>query len=433
MANVQFGGDQSTTSTDPYSFPWSFDMSSYAPSASGSGSLAIGSRATKVSKNNSTLLPLLGFPGADVGGPFYKESWEVTTVPSSVSWFKSGNGRYSGSIIGASSGVPGIFDSSYASLPFSQSDLDLLIGKGTAAIAEVEPTKSRAQLATALLEAFHDGIPRIIGSRTWKDRTFRARQAGDEYLNYAFGWKPLVNDVRDFASAVANSHSIMERYNAQLGNVIHRRFTFPQDSTSSFGRLDVSPKVPSGIPYPQSGYVNTLVPTVDCHWSSTTTVSTWFSGAFRVPGPDPSFFGNLGGHYRKASYLLGLDLSPETLWNLVPWSWAADWFGNIGSILHNLNALAFNGVAMDYGYMMMHHTVKTNLSFFVKSPVSGVSGQFAGQPLGSQSFVQDRKIRIKASPFGFNVDWPDFTPAQLAIAASLGVTRGDSNNLGVRR
>ena len=118
----------------------------------------------------------------------------------------------------------------------------------------------------------------------------------------------------------------------------------------------------------------------------------------------------------RASVLLGIELTPEVLWNLTPWSWAADWFANMGDVLSNVSDFANDGLVMHYGYMMETSHV-THTYDLHGHGLNGVES-----PL-TLTFENIQKQRIKASPFGFGLTWESFTPRQLAILAALGISR----------
>ncbi len=78
---------------------------------------------------------------------------------------------------------------------------------------------------------------------------------------------------------------------------------------------------------------------------------------------------------------------------------------------------------MPYGYVM-EHTVQTTViestgGWYVVSP-----GKFQRMPDIKFVVVDETKQRLRATPYGFGLSWDGFSPEQLAILASLGITRG---------
>jgi len=140
------------------------------------------------------------------------------------------------------------------------------------------------------------------------------------------------------------------------------------------------------------------------------------SGAFTYHLPDDTGSGLLG-HAESAIKLLGLDLDPEVLWNLAPWSWATDWYANTGDVIHNISSWSADGLVMKYGYIMEHSVVRDTYRFM--GPTSFKSPVYP-QPV---TLVTEVKLRRRASPFGFGVSGGALSTRQKAIVAALGISR----------
>lgn len=120
---------------------------------------------------------------------------------------------------------------------------------------------------------------------------------------------------------------------------------------------------------------------------------------------------------QRTAKVLGLELTPETLWNLAPWSWAVDWVSNAGDVVSNISDWANDGLVLKYGYMMEETSVTDVYTF---DGPSGLPGNHQPYPVTLQRTV---KKRIRATPFGFGLNWSGFSPRQLAILAALGITK----------
>jgi hypothetical protein len=119
----------------------------------------------------------------------------------------------------------------------------------------------------------------------------------------------------------------------------------------------------------------------------------------------------------KARKVLGIQLTPGAIWNLAPWSWAADWFSNAGDVLQNLDSWIIDGLVVRYGYMMETTIVRDTYTMV------GPTG-YPGNPLASDVIVESiTKQRLKSSPYGFGLTWDTLSPRQIAIATSLGLSR----------
>lgn len=283
---------------------------------------------------------------------------------------------------------------------------------GAKAVAACKPTNSVADASTFLGELYREGIPHMIGSQTWKARNRTARHAGHEYLNVEFGWKPLVNDISSFAKAVTHAHKVLAQYERDSGGIVRRKYHFPEKTVTEVATLATGAQA-----YGPSTTDAYSPPYGDLIRVRETTQKRWFSGAFTYHLPSGYDSRNKMIRYAsRADQLLGITPTPETLWNLAPWSWAVDWFSSTGDVISNLTSWATDGLVMRYGYMMEHTIVKDTYTL----TRSGLSGGANVPPL---VLVTETKVRRRANPFGFGLTWSGLSPRQLAIAAALGLSK----------
>jgi hypothetical protein len=304
---------------------------------------------------------------------------------------------------------------------------------GVAAVRATIPTHPAANVAVALTETYRDGIPALIGSAFWKEKTIKARKAArkgsvasaEEYLNYQFGWIPLVADVKAVMGAVHGSSRILKQFHRDSGRNVRRRYNFPTEVKTQHRVLTGSFYQPNGSTY-WSTFLSALGSPL--HQTKTTTVKRWFSGAYTYAAPPGnSFADRVVSHGQSAQRLLGLEITPEVLWNTAPWSWLADWKLNIGSNISNFTRLTSDGLVMRYGYLMTE-TIVTNELYLEPNPNTkvGVSGSVPGC---SATFTTVTKDRVQASPYGFGLNPSSFTGRQWAILSALGMTRGNAQSL----
>jgi len=307
------------------------------------------------------------------------------------------------------------------SVPIPSASLGNLTTAGATAIARCKPTNNVANLGTSVTEIFRDGLPKLLGHTTWKERTHRARAAGGEYLNYEFGWLPLVSDIRGAAYSVANAHRLMSQYEAHAGHEVRRRYEFPVTDTKSISMVQqIKEAEMCGGLNPAKLLVDTDRARGTLYKITRTYKRTWFSGAFTYHLPYGYSSRNwLSETANKAGYLLGIELTPDTVWNVLPWSWAADWFSNLGDVISNLSDWATDGLVMRYGYVM-EHCFTTDTYYLDRVTRYKPYGKVQASTVTA---CFESKRRMKASPFGFGVSWNSFTPRQLAIAAALGIIR----------
>nr|QDH87877.1 MAG: hypothetical protein H1RhizoLitter3620_000001 [Leviviridae sp.] len=295
-----------------------------------------------------------------------------------------------------------------------------LYSLGTTAIARCKPTNSVANVSVALGELWFDGLPKLFGMAQTESRTLAAK-ASSEYLNAEFGWKPLISDLNSIAYAAANAHRILSEYERLAGRPVRRRYVFP--AVTSVTTQDLGPS--NGyLPYLGLGSDPSLTdfsrgPT-RLYKQTVHTKETWFSGAFTYHLPIGYLSRNsLMSAAAQAQHLFGVELTPETVWNLAPWSWAVDWFSNLGDVISNLSDWATDGLVMKYGYIMeriIHEEIYTLVG-------PGIFNFPRGTSASTVHLRIESKRRLPATPFGFGLSWNSFSPRQLAITAALGITR----------
>lgn len=300
--------------------------------------------------------------------------------------------------------------------PANTGSISSLEAMGASAIARVKPTNSTSDLSVFLGELYREGIPKLLGAQTWKDRSLKARNAGREYLNVEFGWKPLIGEIRSLADSLRRADAVIKQYQRDAGRVVRRRYEFPSETsveTTTF-RSGVS-----AYYAPSSGVLTDASTSNQGKVIRTRTTErrVWFSGAFTYYIPD--YLGGLGRASAEAKKLLGLGLTPDTLWNLSPWSWAVDWFSNAGDVISNISDMASDGLVMRYGYIMEHVIVRDVYSFVGPTGLKG-GGSIVPTDV---VLVTETKTRRRANPYGFGISWDSLTNRQIAILTALGISR----------
>lgn len=408
---ILFSGTRPWTSW--YNPNWGTDPS-LGPSSSGFSS-PIQSLETTISRGHAW--PSAGRTLTDVGGNFSTikiKSFDTTNCGIVKSVTRFGH-TYQGDQLPL--GSTSIMNNALSRVQFT-SDLSLNV-KGTKAIAQSIPTNPVFDAGTFLGE-LHEGLPKLVGKELWKSKLKDYRKVGSEYLNVQFGWLPLVSDLQKFGTAVTQSDKILKQLERDSGKNIHRKFTFPDEVVTESGFSNNIAAACGVSVYPYC-YVNTGGGRLD--WVAETTTKTWFSGCF-------TYHVDLGDNLRsrmargvaEARKLYGLELTPETVWNLAPWSWAIDWEGSFGDVLHNVARFSQDGLVMRYGYIMQEKTCKMTYTLSKAGSIQEVSNP-TGKILTAKCVAQS-KVRRRASPFGFGFDMTALTGRQSAILGALGISRG---------
>jgi len=365
-----------------------------------------------VSKGNPFHSRVKGEVG-DVGGDFFTQRSYVEAIPDRYSNSSKLDGNYyrDRQYFGPILAIAPSLASFPPALNSSEDDLDEL---GATAIARCKPTNSVADASTFLGELLKEGLPRAVGARTWEDRTrgLTGKTAGNEFLNTQFGWLPLVDEVQKFMEIITHGRAVLAQYERDAGKVVRRRYNFPVNKETSETWLGAkeafTPLTDSSM---LGGTFGNLVKVRE------KTQRQWFSGAFTYHLP--SGYDSRIAMDRlalSARKLLGLQLTPEVLWNLAPWSWAADWVSNTGDVLSNISSFTQDGLFLRYGYMM-EHTIVKDTYILSKSRFND------GAKPNNLVLVTETKMRRRANPFGFGVSWDGLSAIQAAILTAIGVTR----------
>jgi hypothetical protein len=331
------------------------------------------------------------------GGPW--DLWRNTQIcsPSSTKVEKtSGTGQVKGTARMGSARI-----STYPMAEYSHPTDVQLNALGTTAIARTEPTNPSFDLSVFLGELRAEGLPNLPGS-AMKEKTRLAKSAGSEYLNVEFGWLPLVRGLRDFANTVDKSDQITRSYQEQANKVVQRSYEWPIENESHAEPCSFNAIPGNGGTFQGGGRYQHRFQ------------KKWFEVEYVYYLPTGNSMNDkirrFGSYARK---LYGIDISPEVLWNLAPWSWAADWFANTGDVMHNISALGTDGLVMRNGYVMCH-TRKEILD----SGNNTLNGKFM-----TKHTLSERKTRRNATPYGFGLLYNDLTSKQKAVIAALGMSR----------
>nr|UJQ85175.1 MAG: hypothetical protein 1 [Leviviridae sp.] len=275
---------------------------------------------------------------------------------------------------------------------------------GTAAIAASAPTNPVFEGATAVAELF-SGIPAVPG---------RGGNVGGEYLNYQFGISPTLADTGNLRNAAKNSEKIIAQLERDSGRTTRRKIQLPSVSTTV--SQDLGPKSPTYIWGPPGTTEFEIIGTAALVTTTTETVS--FSGAFTYHLPPK------GTWRRKIAELdavYGVRPGIDTAWNLVPFSWMADWYGNMGTVLQNLNTFAADGLVMQYGYVTRRLTITNTWSNSCRVRYY-MDQSILKDHHCSFSLTRSVQQRFPAHPYGFGVRDADLSARQVAILAALGIS-----------
>jgi len=368
----------------------------------------------------------------DGGGPFYTALEQYSgnypnvrlEVPSGVG---GSNFVYSGPlIIGFPSTKEYTEHLGGAFSKFRSEDTSDLDPDGATAISLCSPVNPVSGLATGVSESYREGLPSLPGISSWRHRTDVARSAAGEYLNAEFGWLPLVSEINDVVNAARFHRDILNQYHRDEGRNVRREFSFPVSrSSQEWTQSSLQPDLKDNGSEGRFRSASVLG-----RWRRTVIrqriTRRWFSGAFTygTPSSTDSWRRALG-FGSDADKLFGIALSPDIVWELTPWSWAADWFSNAGDVINNITNFELAGQIMRYGYMMEESIDRVTTTYTLeKLPTANIPGNTAALKNSVPSTEREviTKVRRPANPFGFGLTSADLSPTQLLIAAAVGIT-----------
>jgi len=244
----------------------------------------------------------------------------------------------------------------------------------------------------------------------WRLKSFR--DLGKNYLNYKFGWLPMLHDLRKWYETACKIEKYVEFTRKNNGKWL-RRGGIIRDETTTV-QLKVGNRIYPTLP--TQFYGSALSPSQATR-IRTTRDRIWFDSSMKFYIPELSVDSAKSvWSSRLLRKLYGLELTPALAWELLPWSWFYDWFGNIGDIIANMSNSNYDNLVAKYAYVMRHRSITDK--YVQEQPLVG------GEALRLDvDCVAECKEREAASPYGFGVEWPDFSASQLAILAALGVSR----------
>lgn len=172
--------------------------------------------------------------------------------------------------------------------------------------------------ASALRDGIHDYLKRARRRiRQEKGKPAIKKMLADSWLEYAYGWKPLMGDIESAVKAYSTYQARVETLR------VYGKATWESKGTASYSAVDKAPGMSS----------------VYYRVRTTTNIETHkcvYKGAVRVQvsGVDVDAAS-------KVIELSGFNLLEfiPTVWELVPYSFVIDYFTNVGNILNSVAGL----------------------------------------------------------------------------------------------
>lgn len=271
------------------------------------------------------------------------------------------------------------------------------------------------QMAGLLARGFAEPLVKAIKGALWNLKI----QAGLT-LGWEFGWKPFLGDLYTLVHETEKLEKRIRQLRKTNGQWVRRRGTISSSVTMGSPTQQASLMLPAMISYfyPPGGatLATRQESNFDVIWFSAT-MKFWIP-ELAMPESDTSNYSS-----RLRRHMMGVSFTPSTAWELIPWSWLVDWFGNIGHVIANIVNNSYDQLVAKWAYVM--RTRKRIITYDQTQP--WLIGDGSGQPGPTSrcrtTLVGVCKERAVASPYGFGFDWPDFTDRQTAILTALGILR----------
>lgn len=223
------------------------------------------------------------------------------------------------------------------------------------------------------------------------------RNPAEDWLNYHFGWAPLLSDL----GALASLGSDMQKRALMFKNASNNRIT-RRNKLGTQTAISVNNQV---------AYDTSMA---SWYGSNTkeTTVEKWMVSHWQL---DPLYLKHslFSQHTQLLRASLGLSPSLSQAWELMPWSWFIDWFSEIGSVIKvrsNRGGVTFHNASI------MEHSYTKESVIPRKPPFSGISGSPA-------TLVYETKRRTPYAPSVTSGFVNIYSPEQLATLSALSILR----------
>jgi hypothetical protein len=250
--------------------------------------------------------------------------------------------------------------------------------------------------------------------------------SANEYLNYEFGWRPFVDDFRNFYKLSKSLDTMIAKLVLENNTNIRRRANF--GTTTKVEEIATWHKSSWNFPvfncggadgFPAASGKTHITATI------TTTTDTWFVAGYRYFIPDTQSWLWFG---KAVSVLFGVYPSPELLYNITPWTWLADWWVDLGSFYSYLSPTAVENLVTRYAFTM--RKVRT-VEEWTASTTLNASDYPNLKWKGDHAVLRSLHTKVTKqrgsgwSPFGAFLSplSTSLTPKQIGILAALGISR----------
>jgi len=331
-------------------------------------------------------------------------------------------------------GISGPYDASYlSSEPYGAEAWNKFKPKtefAPIAVAAWELQDFKSMVATSA-EGMHNLYKGLRG-KTLPNGLMEPGPVADHFLNHVFGWVPFLGDVASSYGSIVKQQQHLDQLKRDNGRWIHREGTLFKTEDIVNWDDHVSNDAPLVWPTLVSYLYKFPDPSRPNRFGYTTTYTrlideVWFAASFRYYWweLDPSIRRHLSSSLnaindvRLKLKIHGANVSPTHIWKATPWTWIYDWFSNTTKVFENVESVLLDNLTSRYAFVMRHRLKTCVNDSTIHANVGGTQQDIFCH---WEQFIET-KDRKRASPFGFSLLNHDLSAKQLAILATLGISR----------
>lgn len=276
------------------------------------------------------------------------------------------------------------------------------------AIADSHPGKPKVSVPNFIYELkdlpgmirHFAGLVKRFGPQNKRRKPPTIHDGASSWLAWNFGWAPLFSDLSNMYNVAEGVKRAAAMYlKAQQNNGYVSRFAELGDDSQN--RTKNNSTFDTGT-------------FVDCLATSTYDYSSesWICSRWKTSQVLPLYALANGGHRNLLLDQLGFDISFETIYNAIPWSWLVDWCTDASSIIKiysNQGGWRFSGCVQ-----MEHVKCQKTIT------ATGTKAKYWRGPVSASYELKSRRI---VNPSIADVQMNFFNGHQLSILASLLITR----------
>jgi hypothetical protein len=247
-----------------------------------------------------------------------------------------------------------------------------------------------------------------------------SKRVADDYIEFNFGWFPLYKTIKDFFEHLDTREKQVEQILRDANRPVRRYamlhvdndYTSFNDETSwsdsgkghsSMRPIHVSQCYASGR---------------GSHMKKTGSRRVWCKGRSRYVLP--SLRNGKPNMKKIRRRLTGLRVTPDQLYNLIPWTWAIDWFTGLGHFMQAIAPGVGDRWIIEYAYIMDER----QFTWYETVHQHTYGPDNVKQRIEVVYHRRNwRKARTAASLFGWGLSQEDLSPFQISIAGALGYSK----------